>query len=479
MSGVGRRADALARIADGSFDVLVVGGGIVGAGVLLDATLRGYRAALVERDDFASGTSSRSSKLIHGGLRYFARGEIGIVRDSLRERAHLVATAPTLVRPMRHIFPMRTRSAALIARTTLTGYDLLGSRPRHRVMTAREIASDAQLATIAPSGAIEYWEAQADDTRLVFATLAAAVGRGAVAVNHVSAVARRDGAVQLRDGVDGRGLDVETRAVVFAVGAWLGDARAEFDWSSLRLRPAKGIHVVLRVRPRDANVLMRARDGRYLNCMPWHEHVLAGTTDTPATRDEIDDPRAGADDIAYVLDAVRPLYPDAAGSVRAVWAGVRPLVDTRARTTARLSREDQIVPMGRGAFAVAGGKMTTFQAMARRAVDAVDAYLGQKRSAPPVTLTDPLPQTGVRLAPDVPFTWDQLETAARDGMVETLDDLLTQRVGITLVAPDLVRAQADAFAQRIAPIVGWDEARIAREATETRARAKRFIPALD
>src|SRR5439155_1593111 len=227
MSGLGRRGDALAGLSERSFDVLVVGGGIVGAGVLLEATLRGYRAALVERNDFASGTSSRSSKLVHGGLRYLARGEVGIVRTALRDE--------------------------------------------------------------------------------------------------------RGGAT----------IEVEARCVVVAVGAHFGDARADFDWRAMALRPAKGIHAVLRVTPRDANVLIRSpRDGRYLNTLPWHGHVLAGTTDTPASREEIDDPRPSAEDVAYVLDAVRPLYPDSDKRVRAAWAGIRPLINAGGATTVGLSRED-------------------------------------------------------------------------------------------------------------------------------------------
>ena len=479
MSGLGTRDAARSAIADHEFDVLVVGGGIVGAGVLLEATLRGYRAALVERNDFASGTSSRSSKLIHGGLRYLARREVGIVRDALRERAHLVRTAPSLVRPMRHLFPMRSTSATLVARGTLTVYDALGSRPGHRMLSRAEIARDEPLARISPSGVIEYWEAQADDTRLVFATLAAAVANGGVAVNHVAAIGRVAGdviRVQLRD-ASGTSFETAARSVVLALGARLGDASLGFDWSTTRLRPSKGIHVVLRVPARDANVLMRSgRDGRYLNCMPWHGHVLAGTTDTPASPEELDDPRASAAEIDYVLDAIRPLYPDAADRVRAVWAGIRPLIDARAGATVALSREDHVAMLERGVVAVAGGKMTTYQAMARRAMDAVDSQLGERRRAEAISLVDPLPASGASLAPDLPFTYGQLETAARDGMVGSLDDLITQRVGITLVAPDAVREHAATWAARVAPILGWDAARIADEVDDVRARTARFTP---
>src|SRR5438093_1038516 len=375
MSGLGRRGDALAGLSGRSFDVLVVGGGIVGAGVLLEATLRGYRAALVERNDFASGTSSRSSKLVHGGLRYLARGEVGIVRDALRERANLLRRAPSLVRPMPHVFPLRPQG--------------------HRL----------------------------------------------------------------------------------AVGAHFGDARADFDWRAMALRPAKGIHAVLRVTPRDANVLIRSpRDGRYLNTLPWHGHVLAGTTDTPASREEIDDPRPSAEDVAYVLDAVRPLYPDSDKRVRAAWAGIRPLINAGGATTVGLSREDEIASPEPGVLAVAGGKMTTYQAMARRTMDLVDRNIGRRRASEEAPLDDPLPPSGKRLVSDAPFTRGELEAAARDGMVETLDDLLTQRVGITLVAPDAVREHARDWAKVVAPILGWDESRVARETEDVRTRAARFAP---
>jgi len=482
MSGLGRRGDALAGLSERSFDVLVVGGGIVGAGVLLEATLRGYRAALVERNDFASGTSSRSSKLVHGGLRYLARGEVGIVRDALRERANLLRRAPSLVRPMPHVFPLRSQVHRLAVRATLTLYDRLGSQPAHTLVSRDEIAArDPDLARLAPFGAARYHEAQADDTRLVFATLVAAVERGAIVANHIAALRRRRWGdrvrTALRDERGGATIEVEARCVVVAVGAHFGDARADFDWRAMALRPAKGIHAVLRVTPRDANVLIRSpRDGRYLNTLPWHGHVLAGTTDTPASREEIDDPRPSAEDVAYVLDAVRPLYPDSDKRVRAAWAGIRPLINAGGATTVGLSREDEIASPEPGVLAVAGGKMTTYQAMARRTMDLVDRNIGRRRASEEAPLDDPLPPSGKRLVSDAPFTRGELEAAARDGMVETLDDLLTQRVGITLVAPDAVREHARDWAKVVAPILGWDESRVARETEDVRTRAARFAP---
>jgi len=480
VSGLGKRQNAISALADGSFDVLVVGGGIVGAGVLLEATLRGYRAALVERADFASGTSSRSSKLVHGGLRYLARGEIGIVRDALRERASLVRRAPSLVRPMPHLFPLRSARHRLAVRATLTAYDLLGSRPAHTLLAPSEI-EDRGVAALSPHGAARYWEAQADDTRLVFATLSAAVARGAVVANHASVLRRRLAGdrirVHLRDERASAEFEAEARFVVAALGSHFGDARSDFDWRAFALRPAKGVHVVLRTQPRDANILMRSpRDGRYLNTLPWHEHVLAGTTDTAASREEIDDPRPSEGELAYVLEAVRPLFPDAETRVRAVWAGVRPLIAARSATTVGLSREDEIASPEPGVFAVAGGKMTTYQAMARRTLDLVDAQSGRRRTAESAALEDPLPPGGPRLVDDAPFTRRELERAARDGMVETLDDLLTQRVGITLVAPDAVREHAAKWATLVAPTLGWDDARASREAADVRARAARFAP---
>ena len=475
-AGLGRRADALATLANGAWDVLVVGGGIAGAGALLEATMRGQRAALIERSDFASGTSSRSSKLVHGGLRYLARGEVRMVRDALRERAALERIAPEIVRPMPHVFPIPSRGGGLAIRATLALYDLLGSHPRHRVMRRAEIV-ERGLAAVAPHGAAAYWEAQADDMRLVFATLLAAAARGAAAVNYVGATGRRTVGervrVVARDVMGGDTFEIDAGRVVVAVGAWLGDERAGFDWADLRLRPAKGIHVVLRVPPHDANVLMRsARDGRYLNTLPWHGHVLAGTTDTPASRMEIDDPRATPEDVAYVLDAVRPLYPKADQQVRAVWAGVRPLVEADAATTAALSREDRVVSLAPSVVAIAGGKLTTYRAMARRALDALD--VPQRRQE--VHLADPLPATGARLVSDLPYTRDQLETGARIGLVRHLDDLLTHRLGITLLAPDAVMTHADEWARLVAPLVGWSEADAMREAEHARSRARTFSP---
>jgi glycerol-3-phosphate dehydrogenase len=476
LKGLGQRSDALAAIDNGAFDVLVVGGGIAGAGVLLEAALRGYRAALVERRDFASGTSSRSSKLVHGGLRYVAQGQLGIVRDSLRERADLLRTAPTLVRPMPHLFPLRSRAHALAVRATLVAYDLLGSRPRHRVLSSSEAAEqEPRLAGVAAHGAASYSEAQVDDVRLVFAALAAAAASGAVAVNHVAArrwTARGGGMhIELRDELAAASLVTQARVVVLAIGSWLDSSQAPVE-----LRPAKGIHLVLKeTPPRNAIIGRSPRDGRYLTIMPWHGHVLVGTTDTPASREELDDPRPNRDDVAYLLEGARPFYPDAAEHIRAAWAGIRPLVDARATNTARLSREEQIVSPEPNVYAIAGGKLTTFRAIGRRVLDIVDERLGRPPQRTAVALVDPLPIDGLALAPDLPFTQEQLIAGARLGMVATLDDLLTHRLGITLVAPDSVIAHASEWAQLAGAELGWSPTTVEREAAAATRQAHDLV----
>jgi glycerol-3-phosphate dehydrogenase len=414
---------ALARLANESFDVVVVGGGITGAGVALDAASRGLRTALVERNDFASGTSSKSSKMVHGGLRYLQQHEFGLVRQSLRERSLLLQNAPHLVEPLTLLVPLFgtggvvDRTVARTYATALWMYDIGGGwriGRRHRRITAEELASYfPTLRTDRLVAGFLYYDAWADDARLTLAVVRTAVlDHAAVAVNYAPVVgllhdsrSRLEGiqvapVAEPRSGAwlsraSGIGTDVssdviEVRAkvVVNASGVWADEVRGLDDPSHpASIRPAKGIHLTV---PRSklpcdlALVLSVPKDRRSITLIPWDEHVYIGTTDTGYSG-PLDDPRVEPDDISYVLQAVNaaltsPIGPE---DVTGTWAGLRPLLTApgprgRARSTrtADMSRRHKVGRSASGLVTVTGGKLTTYRKMAADAVDAAQRELG-------------------------------------------------------------------------------------------------------
>ena len=412
---------ALSKLADENFDVVVVGGGITGAGVALDAASRGLRTALVEQGDFASGTSSKSSKMVHGGLRYLQQHDFGLVRQSLSERRLLLQNAPHLVEPLTLLIPLFgkggtvDRATARAYSTALWMYDLAGGwriGKRHHRITAQELASHfPTLRTDRLVAGFVYYDAWADDARLTLAVLRTAVlEHAAVAVNYapvvglihdatshltgvrVAPVAEPRSGTRLTEssGTDASADVIEVRAkvVVNATGVWADGLHRLDDASSpTSIRPAKGIHLTVpRVKlPCDlATVLPVQEDHRSITVIPWNEHTYLGTTDTDYSG-PLDDPRVEPRDITYVLNAVNaavssPLRPE---DVTASWAGLRPLLATtgaRGRApssrTADLSRRHKVERSASGLITVTGGKLTTYRKMAADTVDAVQRELG-------------------------------------------------------------------------------------------------------
>jgi len=403
------RAWALERLAEDRFDVLVIGGGIAGAGVALDAASRGLKTALVDKSDFGSGTSSKSSKLVHGGLRYLQQGELGLVHESLAERRLLLENAPHLVSRLPFIVPVFGRERAFSrpsARSVSTGlwmYDLMGGwriGSRHRRVDAPEVL--AHLPTVrrtALAGGFSYLDAHTDDARLTLALLRTAVlDHGAVAANYAGVtglVAGRDGrltgarispavrpgnAGSLGDAAVGPDFDVSARVVVNATGVWADEVRALADGGESRsLRPAKGVHVTVpRHRlPCDVAAVLPVRgDRRTIFVVPWPDADLTyvGTTDTEY-EGALDDPTCTPGDLAYLLGAVNSSTTASLGpeDVTAVWAGLRPLLaTTRGRRpsarTADLSRRHSVRTSPEGLVTVTGGKLTTYRRMAEDTV---------------------------------------------------------------------------------------------------------------
>ncbi len=395
---VAQRRTALEQAQAEGVDLLVVGGGITGAGVLRDAATRGLRALLVERDDFAGGTSSRSSKMIHGGFRYIAQGQLRLTREACRERDLLMKHNPLLVRPLPFLFPAFAHSkvrwwqvrAGLIIYAALANFR---RSARSRALSPAEIRDYAPLLDQRGMlGACLYQDGQVDDVRLVLESLKAARWLGAEAVSHAEVrefryQGKRIQTVRVRDRLEDRSFDIPAGVVVNAAGpgveAVRGLSHSDSRW---QLRPAKGVHLVI---PRErlpvaGAVVLEAPDGRLMFLSPWDEVVLIGTTDSFC--DDIDEPRVHLAEVQYLLAAVNRSFPRAAltlKDLRAVFAGVRPLLAAGDADTppSSVSREHQIDENPSGLISVAGGKLTTYRAMGEALVDRALKWLTPERRA--------------------------------------------------------------------------------------------------
>ena len=406
---------------DEPFDVLVVGGGITGVGVALDAAARGLRTALVERDDFASGTSSKSSKMVHGGLRYLQNGDVRLVYEALRERRRLMRNAPHLVEILPFMIPILTKDGVVSKKvakalgSAMWMYDLTGGwriGKLHRRVSAEEAAAHFPTTHLDKlSAGYLYFDAGADDARLALTVARTAAERGAVVVNRCAVVdVIVDPMQRTATGVvveaDGSRFEVAARCIVNAAGVWADEVRsldeAEHPDS---IRPAKGVHITVpwdKIRVDIAVIIPVRADRRSLFLVPWgprpdgtFEHVYVGTTDTDYDG-PLDDPQCTADDIDYVLTALnQALDPSiteriTADDITGVWAGLRPLVKSAttasdasgaAAKTADLSRQHQVAVSETGVVRVNGGKLTTYREMAEDTVDLVAKRLDAPRRA--------------------------------------------------------------------------------------------------
>jgi glycerol-3-phosphate dehydrogenase len=404
------RVEILDRLRETEFDLLVIGGGITGVGVALDAASRGLSTALIERGDFASGTSSKSSKLVHGGLRYLQNGEIRLVYEALRERQRLMRNAPHLVQVLPFLIPILTRDGVISKRiakalgSAMWMYDLTGGwriGKRHRRVDAT--TAQAHFPTADPerlSGGFLYYDAAADDARLTLAIARTAVAHGATVLNHCELIAlscETAGPITCAEvrAVDAHGdaeeFSIRARCVVNATGVWADEIAAiENPSTAPRVRPAKGIHITVpwdKIRNDIAVVIPVPQDKRSLFIVPWgpradggFDYAYVGTTDTDYAG-PLDDPHTEAQDVEYVLRALNAAVTShiSTDDVLGVWSGLRPLVrDDGAKTgrTADLSRHHAISISAGGVISITGGKLTTYRLMASDCVDVVLKSLG-------------------------------------------------------------------------------------------------------
>jgi len=376
------RRDSLARLDGSTFDIAVIGGGITGAGTARDAALRGFKVLLAEQGDFASGTSSASSKLIHGGLRYLAQGHLSLVFEALSERRILRRLAPHLVRPLDFLFPVYAGDPTGLTRLRLgvSLYDVLaflGSEKRHRSLSKEQVAGlEKGLATEGLEGGLTYYDCRVDDARLTLENAIDAHELGGVILNYtrveeIDAAADRMHRLNLTDVLSGRRMEIRARAVVNATGAWC--ERLTPPGTGLLLRPTRGVHLVLEAErfPVSQAVVMQTRDGRVLFAIPWGTHSYIGTTDTEDATDPARVP-VTLEDVDYLLGIVNRYFPAASlrpGDVTSAWAGLRPLIRNEKGSPSDVPREHEVIEHHPGFVTVAGGKLTTYRRMAREIVD--------------------------------------------------------------------------------------------------------------
>jgi glycerol-3-phosphate dehydrogenase len=518
-----RGAD-LERLADETWDVLIVGGGIVGAGALLDAVSRGMRAALVEQDDVAVGTSSRSSRLIHGGLRYLEQLHVGLVREALHERARLLRLAPHLVSLEKFLFPLYgppvvTRSFYEVG---MALYDLLGSSKsggRHRHLGVDEALEWAPgLHRKDLRGAMLYSDGMEDDARYTLAVLRTAQARGGVAVTRARATAAlRDGdrvtGAIVRDELTGTTFDVRAAMVLDATGVWGSRPDRPFgsENATFNVLPSRGSHLVI---PRDriptrGGLTIRV-PGKVVFLVPWPRHWVVGTTDDPY-KGPVERPTASSAEVDRILDALNGAFDlgITRDDVVGTFAGLRPLIaPSDASSTVKVSREHRVAVEGRGLVRVSGGKYTTYRLMAR---DAIDAVLGEQAGDRPTT-TGRLPIIGAAPRPELdalaarlaaepglgdeaglslvnrhgtaavdvlamgrerdlvrplvdgqPFLEAEVAWAADRELAMSLDDILARRMRLAQTLRDRGESVVPRVAAIAGDVLGWDEARRAAE----------------
>jgi glycerol-3-phosphate dehydrogenase len=463
-----QREAALSAMSDGhELDVLVLGGGVVGAGTAVDAVTRGLDTALVEARDWASGTSSRSSKLIHGGLRYLEMLDFGLVREALRERSLLLRElAPHLVRPVPFLFPLthygweRTYVGAGVALYDAFGHATGRSSglPYHRQLTRRQaLRLVPSLRRDALTGAVQYWDAKVDDARLTVTLVRTAAAYGGLVANRARAVGfLREGerviGARVHDLESGTVFDVRARQVVNATGVWTDETQAMLGARGrIHIRASKGVHLVVpKDRIHSATGLLMRTERSVLFVIPWGRHWVAGTTDTDWNLDKAH-PAASRRDIDYLLDRVNAVLttPLTGADVEGVYAGLRPLLRGETdEATSKLSREHVVAHAVPGLVVVAGGKLTTYRVMAKDAVDAV-AH-GLSRKVPP-SCTEEIPLVG---ADGFQAMWNNRHRiAARSGLHVARIEYLLRRYGsllpevLGLVAADPTLAEPVTFAE--------------------------------
>lgn len=470
------RDESLRTIERGAeWDVVVIGGGATGLGSAVDAAARGYRTLLVEQGDFVQGTSSRSTKLIHGGLRYLRGGNIHLVRQALRERGLLLRNAPDLVHRLDFVIPRYQWWESAYYRAGLAFYDLLaGSLGLGSSRHLSRLETLEQLPSLAPHrlrGGILYRDAQFDDARLAMALAQTLTGLGGTALNYAPVVAllKNNGVVRgvrVRDVESDAELEIASRVVINATGVFCDALRELDDPHRTRIIvPSQGAHLVVDrafFPGQSALMIPRTDDGRVLFTIPWHGRVLIGTTDTPV-RDPVIEPHPLAVEIDFLLEhtARYLIRAPSRDDVRSAFAGLRPLVNYRSgKKTAALPRDHTIEVSASGLVTIIGGKWTTYRLMAQETVD-IAAQRGGLKPRPCTTTELALHVApsieAAPLHPALPYSAAEVTNAVRTEMARTVGDVLARRTRALILDARAAMEIAPRVASLIAAELGRDE----------------------
>ena len=480
-----RHQKRMTALSGEQFDLLVIGGGITGCGVARDAAMRGLRVALFEGNDFASGTSGRSSRLVHGGIRYLERAQLHLVHESIRERETLLRIAPHIVKPLAFTWPIYrgARVGKLKLSAGLLVYRLMaaGRSRRHFTLNAAEtIAREPALESAGLTGGAVYYDACTDDARLTVVNALSARENGATVANHtrVTELLRENGkaiGAIVKPRYGGQSYGVRARIIVNATGVWVNSFIT--TQGVQHLRGSKGVHISVsrdRVGNHDALTLISPVDGRVMFCLPAGPQTIIGTTDT-WTDESPEAVHASFDDVDYLLRSANAHFPRARlqrADVVSAWAGIRPLATAPSTNPSAVSREHSIVTDSSGVISVTGGKLTTYRSMAAEIVDLVQRSLGQERQRAP---TDSMQLPGAHrdeeiarlqredeslstpLVDGLQYTGAHLVHGVKAEMAQTLADLLIRRTHIAFETRDHGSSIALRAARIVSPLLGWSE----------------------
>ncbi|HEX2973702.1 MAG TPA: glycerol-3-phosphate dehydrogenase/oxidase [Tepidisphaeraceae bacterium] len=516
-----RRADMLSRLEDRGrvWDFVIIGGGATGLGVAIDAAARGYQTLLLEQNDFAKGTSSRSTKLAHGGVRYLKQGNVSLVLDALRERGLMRRNAPHLVHDLPFVVPVYDWWEGPFYGIGLRVYDLLAGKLGFG--RSRNLSRDAtveRIPTIEAAGlrgGVIYYDGQFDDARLAISLAQTAVDAGATVVNYVEVfgVTKANGVVsgvRARDGETGREYEIRGKVVVNAAGVYSDSIRRMDDPEArAMISPSQGTHIVLgrSFLPGDSAIMIpQTDDGRVLFAIPWHDCVVVGTTDNPVNQTPLE-PRPMDVEIEFLLShAARYLTKDPSrADVLSAFAGLRPLVSAGdAQHTAALSRDHTVHISESGLLTITGGKWTTYRKMAEDAVDHAADLAGLDAQPCPTRdlhihgyhasveqfgqlavygsdgpavqqLMNESPEYLQLLHPQLPYRAGQVIWAVREEMARTVEDVLSRRTRALLLNARASIEAADRVADLMAGELGWDKARKQQQIQSYRSLASQYV----
>lgn len=507
-----QRQAHLSQMTADQLDVLVIGGGVTGVGAALDASTRGLRVGLVEQRDYASGTSSRSSKMFHGGLRYLEQFQFGLVREALRERNLMLNhLCPHLVTPASFIYPLKHRFwERFYVGAGVLLYELMARfadnpLPWHRHLGHRRLQQMAPA--LNARGGVRYWDSVVDDARHTMTVARTAASQGALLatstrVTDITVSQGRVRSVEVVDLETGKTYSLSTRAVINATGVWTDDVEVLAGEHGINVESSKGVHFLV---PRDridskTGILLRTKVS-VLFVIPWGAHWIVGTTDTPWSLHRAH-PAASRSDIEYLLTWVNSALntPIGASDIVGVYAGLRPLLRGESDETSKLSREHAVLDRGNGLVSVAGGKYTTYRVMAADAVDAIAPYLD--RPLPECT-TEQLPLVGAspaegdrlhsrygtlaaelrsliersednarQVVRDAPYTMAEIRYATTHEGALHLDDVLTRRTRLSIETRDRGMDAVRPAARVMAEVLGWDRETLDREIEHYEARVR-------